>query len=429
MKHAPDMESPRPPRRRRRTSEPRRLLLAIGLTLAFHVLVVGGVVLLSFLPSSRPPVTPRTAVAMQTLSAEDWERNRAVAPGDTAQVPPDRALAPPPEPEKEALKPAPEPPDPERPAGPVVATPPGNDEIPDDAAFAAETNNRVDRQTLARDRTHKWKNAQSRTTAEEDRQGQGTDAMAGTPSLEGNGGEGDDDRVRQEAGNTAPQMELPASAPRQEIAIRPPTAGGREEGPQLENQRSSEGFEGNSDRLNVTPGSEGSGDDGQLPSEGRRGQRGLASLMPSSAVMDRITGSAAADVRDENIEEGDGTFLNTRQWKYASFFNRVKQSVGFAWEPMHQLMRRDPTGSVYGGRDRVTVLAVKLDTTGSLQAVEIERSSGLDFLDLEAVRAFEKAQPFPRPPPGMVKDGVIAFNFTFYMDMGGTPRFRFSNPR
>ena len=429
MKHVPDMESHRPPRRRRRSSEPRRLLLAIGLTIAFHVLVLAGVMLTSLLPSSREPVTPTTAVAMQTLSAEDWERNRALAPGDAAQAPPDRTLAKPPEPKEEAPESAPEPPEPERPAGPVVATPPGNDEIPEDAAFAAETNNRVDRQTLARDRTSKWKNAQSRTTAEEDRQGQGTDAMAGAPTLEGNGGEGDDDRARQEAGNTAPQMELPASAPRQEIAIRPPTQGGREEGPQVENQQSSEGFEGNSDRFNVTPGSEGTGADGQLPSEGRRGQRGLASLMPSSAVMDRITGAAAADVRDESIEEGDDTFLNTRQWKYASFFNRVKQSVGFAWEPMHQLMRRDPTGSVYGGRDRITVLAVKLDTSGSLQTVEIERSSGLDFLDLEAVRAFEKAQPFPRPPPGMVKDGVIAFNFTFYMDMGGTPRFRFSNPR
>ena len=62
------------------------------------------------------------------------------------------------------------------------------------------------------------------------------------------------------------------------------------------------------------------------------------------------------------------------------------------------MMRRDPTGTMYGGRDRVTVLSVTLDREGNLEDVVVERSSGLDFLDIEAVKAFEKAQPFPHPP-------------------------------
>ncbi|HLT28779.1 MAG TPA: hypothetical protein VK013_01965, partial [Myxococcaceae bacterium] len=319
------MESPRPPRRRRRTSEPSRLLLALGLTLAFHVLVLVGVVLASRLPSSRRPVVePGTAVSMQTLSAEDWERNRALADpeeaerrrvaasGNIPQAPTDRSFEPPkPEEEKEAPPEAPKPPEEERPAGPVVATQPGNDEVPDDPAFAAETNNRVERQTLARDRTTKWKNAQSRTTAEQERQGSGTDEVAGVQGLEGNEGDGDDEARKQEAGQVQPQVEMPGSQERPEYAMRPPTERRPGDGPAIDNQPGSEGFEGNSDRLQITPGQEGAGAAGQRGSQGRRGQRGLATLMPSSAVMDRITGAAASDVRDENIEEGDGTFLNT----------------------------------------------------------------------------------------------------------------------
>ena len=54
----------------------------------------------------------------------------------------------------------------------------------------------------------------------------------------------------------------------------------------------------------------------------------------------------------DNVDEGEGTYLNTKEWKYASFFNRVKQSVSQQWNPGQQLRLRDPTGNIYGGRDR-----------------------------------------------------------------------------
>jgi len=419
------------PTRRRRHANAKRVAIALAIAVLWHLGLVGLLILNSIL-SPATPLEPKQQVAMRTLSAEDWQRNRGDRP-ETAEDRQRRAEqrrpsaesrkpAPAPEPEK-----APEKKDQVTPPGQVVATPPGNDQVPDDGAFAAETDNKVDRQTLARDRTTKWKNAQRAQTAPKERQGRGTDAQPGTPQVPGNDGDGDADAPKSAGASTPAEIEIPNAAPRQEIAVRTPEGPGA--GPKVANQKASEAVEGNSERLKIRPGTSGEGADEGPQSEGRRGSPGMARLMPSSAVMDQIVGSAPSDLRDDDLEEGDATMLNTKQWKYASFFNRVKQGVSWAWEPGEKLRRRDPTGAVFAGKDRVTVLSVTLDAEGNLKDVDVTRSSGLDFLDEEAVAAFQKAQPFPRPPPGMMTGGQVVFDFSFYLDMGGTPRFRFTIPR
>jgi TonB family protein len=146
--------------------------------------------------------------------------------------------------------------------------------------------------------------------------------------------------------------------------------------------------------------------------------------MPSQAVMDQIIGGAPND-HLEDAEEGEGTYLNTREFKYASFFNRVKQSVGMHWNPNATLMRRDPTGTTYSGRDRHTLLSVTLDERGRVANISIEKSCGLEFLDMEAVESFKRAQPFPNPPAGLLEDdSKVRFKFGFFMEMGGGPRMR-----
>ena len=193
-------------------------------------------------------------------------------------------------------------------------------------------------------------------------------------------------------------------------------------GPALSNHPESQNVEGNSSRLNVKPGE--SGPNGEESSPGRVGPHGLVTLTPSQAVLDRIAGAAPNDHLSD-VEEGDGTYLNTREWKYAGFFNRVKQSVGTDWDPGTTLRQRDPSGEIYGGRDRYTILHVTLDTRGSLQNVQVEKSSGLDFLDQEAVASFRRAQPFPNPPPGLFgTESTFTFSFGFFLELGSGPRMR-----
>jgi TonB family protein len=123
-----------------------------------------------------------------------------------------------------------------------------------------------------------------------------------------------------------------------------------------------------------------------------------------------------------DVTEDESTFLNSRQFKYASFFNRIKRDVSQHWHPDVTYRKRDPTGRIYGYKDRLTILKVVLSSDGSLYDISIQKPSGLDFLDQEAVKAFKEAQPFPNPPEGLLdEDGKISFSFGFFFEIHSSP--------
>jgi TonB family protein len=150
---------------------------------------------------------------------------------------------------------------------------------------------------------------------------------------------------------------------------------------------------------------------------GGGGGRTLPNLRPSEEVLERALGGGSVD-HLEDVEEGETTALNAKQWKYASFFNRTKRQVAQNWNPNRVLQAEDPRGNVYGVRDRITVLRVTLDPEGHLVDVIVLSSSGFDSLDEEAIRAFRAAEPFPNPPPELVepRSGRISFQFGFHLD-------------
>lgn len=394
--------------RQRRRDDPRRTLVAFAVAVLAHLVLVALVLLLDGVrfpwDENRPP--PQQ-VELRPLSGEQWARNRgALAQESTAARPR------PPQEKKPEQKPD------EKPHGQVVAVAPGNEQKPEDAKYLAEKNNKVEKEKKARLQTPFYRNAMPQQTADTKRADLGNDA-AQQAQLAGNNGAGQDDRpMRQQAKRGA--MEVPKTQAQERIALKAPETIGP--GAQVANRSETAEVKGNSDKLRISPGlpSE-SGDDA---SDGKHGQVGAINLMPSAAALDKIIGAAPNDHLD-SVEEGDGTFLNTREWKFATFFNRVKQAVGTHWDPNSPLRQRDPTGQIYGGRDRYTLLSITLDAQGALRDVHVEKSSGVDFLDEAAIAAFQKSQPFPNPPPGLLeKDNAIHFQFGFFMEFGGGPRMR-----
>lgn len=382
------------------------------LALLLHAAYVGLVLLAgAFQPTlkERREVKRPTSVAVRPLTANQWAKNRGAADVRGKPQVAER-------PKVEEKKPEEQKPE-DMPKGQIVDVAPGNDEVDPDAKYIAETNNRVQKETRAREQTPFYRNAMPQKTAPEERPG--PDTQPQVPRIAGNNGLGHDDRPLSEAGQK-PAFEIPDARRKSEVAVKTdPTSRGP--GLTVNPQRESDEVVGNSDRLRIQPGTGGEVEEG---SAGRVGAPGLAALMPSRAVMDKVLGAAPND-HLQDAEEGDGTFLNTREWKYSSFFNRVKQSVGMHWNPNEQLRRRDPTGSIYAGKDRHTLLAITLDEKGQVRDIQVEKSSGLDFLDLEAVASFKRAQPFPNPPPGILdQDATVKFQFGFFLEMGGGPRMR-----
>ncbi len=166
-------------------------------------------------------------------------------------------------------------------------------------------------------------------------------------------------------------------------------------------------------------------DPNTLTGEGGEGGEGgggarVPNLMPSKDMLERMVGGGCVDKLD-GVEQGVATALNSKRWKYASFFNRMKRRVAQEWKPAQVFVRRDPTGRVYGTKDRVTVLEVSLKPGGRLARVIISKGSGIDFLDNEAIRAFRQAQPFPNPPKGLIdsQTKLITFSFGFHFQIDG----------
>lgn len=155
------------------------------------------------------------------------------------------------------------------------------------------------------------------------------------------------------------------------------------------------------------------------------GKMGGAPAPESYKALLPTLGPEELAVMDGSIDKvdapkGDQTLLNTREYKYASFFNRVKRGVQQQWRAVEVHRRYDPYGRVFGVRDRLTVVEVTLNADGSLDDIYVKQDSGVVFLDEAALTAFRKAAPFPNPPEALLEeDGRVRFSFGFYLEING----------
>lgn len=317
------------------------------------------------------------------------------------------------------------------PNGQVVEVPASDDKRPpDDARFLARENSRVERETVARRRD----DSRSRVTNElQDASSRPRKRRRGTPvpgmSSPGEGGGQSGDGRKKSKGAEAPEatresgrfeLEVPRLDRRDGVDLDldlPELADGR-----IQERDQRPEVPGNGERFRLDLGRGGSADtpgqgtkgkgDGQ---GGRSGLPSLEDLRPTLGTVARISGSPSDDYI-ENVPEGEGTYLNTRQFKYATYFYQVRDTVGQHWKSdvRREVRRRDPTGDIYGPGDLTTLLFIRLDRDGRLSEVRVAESSGYTFLDQVAIRAFEKAEVFPNPPRGIVDErGHINFHFGF----------------
>jgi len=350
--------------------------------------------------ASTPP--PPSPVGYVSLSEESWHKNRGESPPPAPWVQAQPSPAKP----RQQKKAEPEKPFPHK---QLVDVAPGNRHIDKNAEFLAETDNKVERQTRARHSTAYYKNAapQTSSTQESPTHGEGERIQ-----LSGNRGLGTDDRPMAEGATARAALEIPTIAPQSQLEL---STHSLATGPAVSERKEREAQPGNSDRLVL-----GKPLGSKPPMEGSLGhigaQTGLV-LVPSYATLDKISGAAPND-HLPNVEVGEGTFLSTREWKYASFFNRLKQKVGQHWHPNAVLQTRDASGQIYGSQDRYTLLSVKLNRSGQIVELQVAKSSGLRFLDDEAVAAFVRAAPFVNPPPNMFNGKEdIQFSFGFYLEI------------
>lgn len=401
-----------PSLRRKRTTSDRwqRLLLALLVALAWN----GAILRLVGSGWSFGKPGLRTEVKLAPLSASQWASNRAVGGTPSAPSTPTPAIPVPLVP----LPAAPKPPEPPRNMpGQVVDVAPSKDHTPPkDSKFVSDQNNSVEKETKSRYAKAGYANTLPKPSEpkapETQSKAGGQSGDEGTVAF----ATGADERDRK-AGARSPagfKLRVPDQEAEEKLALHFDPFG------DLRTREARQAIHGNASRLdvNASPG-EPAPQEGGAARAGKRGPRDQVNLMPTAATWDRLSGGPAPDHLD--VEEGEGTYLNTREWKYATYFNRIKQAVAMSWDPNAALRIRDPNGSMFAYKDRITVVGVTLDQVGGLKDIFVDRTCGVDFLDRSAIDAFKKAQPFVNPPKGLADpNGEIKFTFGFYLEVGHT---------
>ena len=122
----------------------------------------------------------------------------------------------------------------------------------------------------------------------------------------------------------------------------------------------------------------------------------------------------------KNVDQGIETLLNTREFKYYTYYNRIRKQLSQYWEPkvkekvntMFQQGRK-----IASAQDRITKLLIVLDSAGTLVNVQVLSDSGVRDLDDAAIESFRAAAPFPNPPKGIIEtDGTVKIRWDFVLE-------------
>ena len=117
------------------------------------------------------------------------------------------------------------------------------------------------------------------------------------------------------------------------------------------------------------------------------------------------------------VELGSHTLLNTKEFRYYSYFSRMKEQLYWRWTTLFKEEAMSLSSQIQRGQPRRlfhTSLYVYLSPEGEIQDIAVVKSSGLESIDSIALYAFMQSAPFPNPPRGLVEeDGYIHIRQSF----------------
>lgn len=146
---------------------------------------------------------------------------------------------------------------------------------------------------------------------------------------------------------------------------------------------------------------------------------GLPALGANNAPQIRRAIGASSSEYIPGVQEGAFTALNTDQFTYYTFFERLKDQVGNRWTPMvrnYVSQRTQKDLEILSRQNRTTQVEIVINPQGDIVNALVSRSSGDKSLDAMGIEAFKIAAPFINPPKGMIEaDGLIHIYFAWIL--------------
>jgi len=154
-----------------------------------------------------------------------------------------------------------------------------------------------------------------------------------------------------------------------------------------------------------------------LPSKFRlTNKEGLQRPVPASHAAAAHAGAPNNDMLD--LDAARELALNTHKIQFAGYLNRIRRLVNFYWTQNVKNLPLSARATLRRPSYNTSVYVVLTDS-GRLEAFEVIRASGSQYMDRAVKQAFEIAGPFPDPPAGLVaSDGRVYlpdFEFTVTM--------------
>ena len=137
---------------------------------------------------------------------------------------------------------------------------------------------------------------------------------------------------------------------------------------------------------------------------------------------------SASDDYLPHVEAGERTILSTREFRYFSYYNRIKDLLRQFWKPSieREVAKLWGKGQMLKENELTTRVLVLLDKQGQIQKISKVGASGISEVDEAAVQAFYQAAPFPNPPAGLVDtDGFVRINWDFILQTAAAPRIQY----
>ena len=121
----------------------------------------------------------------------------------------------------------------------------------------------------------------------------------------------------------------------------------------------------------------------------------------------------------QGMKEGEASALNTKEFIFFSFFERMRKQLDQSWQPLlrSQIQRIYKNGrKLASNTDYVTRTRITLNQKGEIIRVRLDEESGTFDLDQVAIDALNKAGPYPNPPKGLVdSSGTIEVRWDFVL--------------
>ena len=151
------------------------------------------------------------------------------------------------------------------------------------------------------------------------------------------------------------------------------------------------------------------------------------SRSPSSILNNDVTraqkakkgkGLSATDDFLEGVAIGPNTLLNTQEYKYYNFYERIRQLLVDRWRSKIRReieKSRSPASGVgkLSAGAKITKLQVRMNTSGEVVAIDKIGLSGIESFDRTAEQSFYEAAPYPHPPADLVKNGDFTVRWDF----------------